>query len=405
MSRLNLTVTLSMTPTRRFLLSSLLFAAMAAVTFTPASLGILATFIIDDLGITRAEFGIVLAVVNIAGALLSPVAGPVTDRIGGKSALVALFTIAGMTFLILGATVAYAMLFFAALVGAFAQAMGNPATNKLIAEELPAGERGVITGVKQSGVQAGIFLGGVSLPAIATALGWRGAYLLVAVTPFVAAVAALWVVPGSARRSVTRRNSERGRLPSGIGWLSAYGFLIGVSGAVTFFIPLFVEEEVGSNPIVGGFVAATIALAAIPGRIVWGRYAERNRAYKRSLAQMAYLSIAAAVLFATTAAVSPWLLWPAAVLIGIGSSSWNSVGMLAVMDGAGPAATGRASGVVMFGFLAGLGIAPPIFGATIDATGGYGAMWLMSVLTAVAAAVAILRWKMTSTSETAIGSA
>ena len=135
-----------MAGTRRFAFSSLLFVAMGAATFTASSLGILATFIIDDLSISRAELGVVLAVVNIAAAVLSPVAGRITDRIGGKAAIVALFVIAGATFLLLGTAVGYVMLLAGALTGAFSQASANPATNKLIAEDLPAGERGLITG-------------------------------------------------------------------------------------------------------------------------------------------------------------------------------------------------------------------------------------------------------------------
>ncbi|MDK1097800.1 MAG: hypothetical protein QGM47_11205, partial [Actinomycetota bacterium] len=46
---LNQAVTNSMNNVRRAVFSSLLFAAMGAATFTAASLGILATFIIDDL--------------------------------------------------------------------------------------------------------------------------------------------------------------------------------------------------------------------------------------------------------------------------------------------------------------------------------------------------------------------
>ena len=79
---------------RRIVFSSLLFVAMGAATFTAASIGILATFIIDDLSITRAELGVVLAVVNVAAAVLSPIAGRITDRIGGKAAIIALFVLA-----------------------------------------------------------------------------------------------------------------------------------------------------------------------------------------------------------------------------------------------------------------------------------------------------------------------
>ena len=67
--------------------------------------------------------------------------------------------------------------------------------------------------------------------------------------------------------------------------------------------------------------------------------------------------------------------------------------MVAVMVEAGVAATGRASGVVLFGFLTGLGIGPPIFGAIIDATGSYDLMWLLSALAAAGAAIVIAAWQ------------
>ncbi len=370
----------------------MLFIAMGAATFTAASLGILATFIIDDLSITRAELGAILAVVNIAAAVLSPIAGRITDRIGGKRAIVTLFVLSGTTFLLLGTAVGYAMLFLGALAGAFSQATANPATNKLIAEDLPAGERGVITGVKQSGVQAGIFLGGLVVPSLAIALGWRGAYLVVAAVPLVFAALAVWLIPAAAPASETQSAGRSGRLPAAIWWLAGYGFLLGFSGAVTYLVPLFAEESLGLSPVLGGIAAAVIAFTAVPGRILWSRYAERSGAFRGSLGVMAALSVAAAVLFYASGASAAWLLWPAAILIASGSSSWNSVGMLAVMVEAGIGSTGRASGVVLFGFLTGLGIAPPIFGAIVDRTGSYDLMWLLSALSAAAAGAVIVVW-------------
>jgi len=370
----------------------MLFIAMGAATFTASSLGILATFIIDDLSISRAELGAVLAVVNIAAAVLSPVAGRITDRIGGKRAIVTLFILSGATFLLLGTAVAYVMLFVGALAGAFSQATANPATNKLIAEDLPVGERGVITGVKQSGVQAGIFLGGLAVPSLAIAFGWRGAYLVVAAVPLVFAALAVWLIPTASPASESHRTNRSGRLPAAIWWLAGYGFLLGFSGAVTYLVPLFAEESLGLSPVVGGIAAAVIAFTAVPGRILWSRYAERSGAFSGSLGVMAALSIAAAVLFYGSGVSAAWLLWPAAILIASGSSSWNSVGMLAVMVEAGVGSTGRASGVVLFGFLTGLGIAPPIFGAIVDRTGSYDLMWMLSALAAAAAGAVIIVW-------------
>ena len=148
----------------------------------------------------------------------------------------------------------------------------------------------------------------------------------------------------------------------------------------------------GLSPIAGGIVAAVIALVAVAGRILWSRYAEQTGAFRGSLLTMAVLSLVAAVLFFAASEVAVWLLWAAAVAIAVGSGSWNSVGMLAVMVEAGVAATGRASGIVLFGFLTGLGIGPPVFGAIVDRTGSYDYMWLLSAIAAIAAGAVVIAW-------------
>ena len=84
------------------------------------------------------------------------------------------------------------------------------------------------------------------------------------------------------------------------------------------------------------------------------------------------------------------------MLTGLSSSTWTSVGMLAVMLGAGPARSGRASGIVMFGFLTGLGVAPPLFGWTVDRTGSYASMWTMSIVAAVIATGVTIAWQFRS---------
>ncbi len=377
---------------RRFAFSSLLLVAMAAATFTTTSLGILATFIIDDLSISRAELGVVIAVVNIAAAVLSPVVGRITDRIGGKAALIALFVIAGATFLLLGLAAGYLMLLAGAVSGAVSNAFGNPATNKLIAEDLPAGERGLITGIKQSGVQFGIFLGGLTVPSIAVAIGWRGAYLVVAAIPLVFALLTMWVVPSATQNPTAHTEYRQTRLPAAIWWLAAYGFLSGFSGAVTYLVPLFAEEALDWSPVTGGVAIAIIGVVAVVGRIYWGRFAEQSGAYRGSLLTMAGLSVLAAGFFLASDHVAAWLLWPGAFAIAVGSSSWNTVGMLAVMVEAGIAATGRASGFVLFGFLTGLGLGPPVFGALVDATGSYDLMWVLSAVTAMASGGIVVAW-------------
>jgi cyanate permease len=66
--------------------------------------------------------------------------------------------------------------------------------------------------------------------------------------------------------------------------------------------------------------------------------------------------------------------------------------MLAVMHDAGAELAGRASGKVMFGFLIGLGIAPPVYGRTVDVTGSYTLMWWMAVVAYTAAFLLVVAW-------------
>ena len=86
-----------------------------------------------------------------------------------------------------------------------------------------------------------------------------------------------------------------------------------------------------------------------------------------------------------------WLLWPAVLLYAIGHTAWNAVANLAVIMKVAPRDAGRASGVIMLGFLMGLTIAGPATGAIVDGTGRYDVAWWLSVALAVLAAIVLVR--------------
>ncbi len=180
-------------------------------------------------------------------------------------------------------------------------------------------------------------------------------------------------------------------LPRSVRWLAVYGLTFGFAGASTFYVPLYVEEAVGFDPRIAGVTAAVIGAVAFTCRILWARLAERSDRYLRPLWLMAVGGVVAATLMQAGASWS-WLIWPGAIAIGASSSAWNSVGMLAVINKTG-AITGRASGVVVFGFLIGLGIGPPLYGATIDATGAYTAMWIIALGASAVSAAIISIWQ------------
>ncbi len=367
------------TPRRRAAFGSLLFIAMGVATYPAAVLSVLATFLIDDFGITRAEVGLI-ATANVAvSAALSPMAGRITDRVGGKRAFVFIFVLGATGFLALAVSPVYWVLLVAAIPAGLAQSAGNPATNKLISLHLPSRQQGVMIGIKQSGVQGVIFVGGVLVPLGAETIGWRWtlsaiAFMTIALVPVV-----LRVVPSDRPVTGGEGHDRAGTLSPAIREMAVYGFLLGFGGSVTFLVPLFVEEALGGTPALGGLAAGLVGLSAFFGRIGWARYAECRQRFALPLGAIAIGAVAASLTFLTAQMVGLWVVWIAAVLTGLTVASWNSVGMLGVITVAGTGQAGRASGIVLLGFLAGLGVGPPLLAWTVDTTGEYTWIWLISI--------------------------
>ena len=113
-------------PGRRWAFTALLFSTMGVGTFIAASLGIIAVVFITDLGISRAQLGFVFAINTVGAALLSPVVGRITDRIGGRSAMIVVASTAAVSFLVLGFAGSLVVLAVGSGVGAIAQAGSNP---------------------------------------------------------------------------------------------------------------------------------------------------------------------------------------------------------------------------------------------------------------------------------------
>lgn len=376
---------------RRVGFGSVLLLAMAAATLMPIALGILAPYMRDDLGISRTQIGVLITTVTIGAALTSPATGRVTDRLGGRRSLFVLFATAFIGFAGLSVAPTYSWMLLPVAIAAIAQAGGNPITNKLIALHIAPGQRGVITGIKQSGVQAAVFLAGALLPLAAEAWGWRTAVLVTVVIPAIGLVAGVAIPPD---RPVTAPSDRRGAgpIPPAILYLAVYGGLMGFGAAYTFLVPLFAEEALGYSERAGGLAVGLVGLVALFARIAWSRHADLRGRHDATLAVLAVGAIGAVALFPLAQAGSRWLLWVGAVLTGVTSSSWNSVGMLAVINHAGSEQSGRASGIVMLGFLMGLGTAPTVFGRLVDAADSYTPMWIASLIALGAAAILSLWW-------------
>ena len=362
-----------MTP--RFGFGAVLALIMGVSTFALTVFAVLASQLIAEFGLDRWQIGALVTASTLTGAVLSPVIGRLTDRFGARrSALINLAIGAGaLAALALAPT--FGLLLLAALLTGVSQGMGNPSTNKLISFHMPVGERGLITGIKQSGVQVGTVVGGLALPLLALTWGWRWAVAVFAVVAAAGMLVAAAILPTDP--VVNEADQVKvNRLPRVISWLSLYGFLLGAGGSAIFtYLALFGQEGLGYSQTVAGGAVAVMGVVGIVSRVVWSRAAEKGHRYRGSLLWLAGLATLSAAVMAVAQA-APSLIWVAAAGTGLSASAWNSVGMLAVMFLVPPALAGRASGVVLFGFLAGLGVGAPAFGWSVDQLGTYVPGWL-----------------------------
>ena len=125
----------------------------------------------------------------------------------------------------------------------------------------------------------------------------------------------------------------------------------------------------------GGLAVAVTGLVGIPARLVWARVADGSFGSVRSLRIIALLAVATGVVLVLAEGLGPWSIWLAASLTGLSGSAWNAVGMLAIIQMLPTSLAGRGSGVVLFGFLGGLGMGAPLVGWSVDTLGTYTPGW------------------------------
>ncbi|MCP3855976.1 MAG: MFS transporter [Actinomycetia bacterium] len=376
--------------------STVLVGAMAASTMQLFALGVLAAEVIEELDISRSQIGILGASNSLVGALVAPPLGRVTDRVGARNSVVGVFVASSVGLTLTAVGGAYWMLIGASILSGLPQGWSNSATNKLIALHLGPGERGVVTGIKQSGVQLSLFLAGTTLPIFATGANWRVGVAGYGVLSLALAGFAWAVIPPDPRGQDAAGDEvgavvAGGRLDGFVYRVAVYAFALGAAaGGVNRFLPLFAHEELGWSLQTAGLAAGLTGLLGIGARIMWGRLAEGPVTPRQALLILAGGSMAAIALLAATGVVGGWLLWPTAVLIAFTLSAWNVVAMLAVIRSVPAALAGRGTGTVMFGFLGGVALSAPAVGWSVDVTGTYNPAWLVLGVVALAGSTTML---------------
>ena len=349
-----------------------LAVAMALGILPMVSIGVLAPFLIDDLEISRADLGLLVAVVAGISAVLSPSAGALVDRIGDRGALLAVLGTGALSLGLMAAASSFLAMSCALALAGLCRSAANPATNRLISFRLPRGRRGWITGVKQSGETVAMVLAAAVLPTAAVLWGWRVPLLLFGLAAALTLVGAALSIKGTHRMAAETRTPGRQRLPASLQWLNAYNLVMGAgTGAIIAYLPLYAHQIGGlSDAAAGGMLIAAGVTGGV-SRLLWSHWSEARWGFPVSLSGLAAVAVVACAIMLAAPEIGLSAYWLGAAVWGIGGLGFGAVSMLAAMAEADDASTGRASGLVVFWFSLGFTVAPPAFGWLLDYTNSY----------------------------------
>jgi MFS family permease len=287
-----------------------------------------------------------------------------------------------------------------AIIGGGGAAVSTPTSSQLLGRVSPPRLAPLVFSIKQTAVPAGVLICGFLGPAMAVAVGWRGAML-----------ATVACVTGAAMLQPLRARFDDDRVPSRRFRLSDFRATIasvltardlrGLSfacfafnGVQSVFIAYFVTylAALGYELAAAGFLFSLVVAIAMPCRILWGWLGSFYLAPRLVMAGLA-LGMAAGV--ALTGLFSA--AWPIAAVGLVGAVvsatavSWHGI---LLSETARLAPAGRVGavtgGVLSFGQI-GAFAGPLIFSLLLHLTGDYGAGWAVCAIPALWVGISLLR--------------
>ena len=349
--------------------------------------GAMAVQVTRDLAFGSAALGVAVAMQRAAGAAFGVYLGRVADRLGAtRSIRLAALIAAGTALGIALTAFNWAVLAAWLAISGCAQALGQPAANRLLSNVVRRDRLGTAFGLKQSAPPAATMLAGLSVPAIALTLGWRWAYALAAVLSLAMVFATRRPPPMTRgqRQPITKPPKLENRRMI---LLLAVAFGLGTStssAVTTFYVDAAVEA--GTAQQFAGTMLAVASVAAISFRVLSG--AASDRLAGGHLRLCAALLAGGALGVPLLATGRPALMAVGVVIALAGTWGFNGVFWYTLVS-TYPETPGRITGALAPGGHLG-GIAGPILFGVVAQSGGYPLAWALMGSVTVAAAGAML---------------
>jgi len=349
----------------------------ASLGFIP---GFVATTLMDDLGLSRGEVGLLVSVHFGCTGIGSMLGGRATEVLGARTVIVADMAIVCGSALFAATVGTYWALVVAAVCAGSAYSLANAGTNVAIGRLVPVRQRTMAMSLKTAGVPLmAVVAGGVG-PITASQFGWPPVLMVVAGLAAVVAVVAAFTFDSD--RPARKTSRADGVLPIGFGWFPVGAFLL-VAGSQPLYswTVAYLEQALDVSPGLAGGVAAGASAGGVVVMLVSARFADREGPDARMLRlrQLIWAAIGGTVLVLVGEFVGFGMV-ALGCFVGIGAQLAAIGTMHAAVVDRVPNAVAHATGVTMTGYYVGALVAPFAFGVLVDLLDGFTWSWSLSGL-------------------------
>ena len=347
----------------------------------------IAPLIKDDLSLSATQFGFFVTAYYSAQAIWSIPAGGIVDRFGVGRSLIACHVLMALSAVLLAIANSFELCIVALFLMGIGYSMVNPATGRGVLAWYPSERRGTAMGIKQFGVPlGGVFAAGNG--ALATLIDWQslmwGIAGVILFNGILCFYLLLFFKPRTEDRPSMMANIRTVMKDTNVNIFALSGGLIN-TGQTNFFafLTLFLRDVAGASQPMAGFAMGLAQTTSAVARLGWGAIGDKFFLGRRKVL-MAWICGSAALLLVMMVWVGPgWGLWYGLGLVGllgITIASFAPVAQAISAEMVIPELAGSAMGYNMTGVHIGSMVAPPIFGAVVDWSGGYAGGWLVTAL-------------------------
>lgn len=331
-------------------------------------------FVREEYGVSYTEIGFAFAIFNLVSAFLQTPAGFLVDRIGARTLLIAGLSLGGASFVVAGVVDSFWVLVAMFALAGLANTVYHPADYAALSQQVPASSIGQAFAVHTFAGTLGGAVTPITVLAIASVWGWRGAFIASGILGF--AVAALLVAIGGHDQNKPQKPARGDGTPEQGAWALLLSTpilvnlllftLIAIAGAGFTNYSVVALGAAHGTPLSTANTALTghlllMSIGVLVGGLVVSRTTRYGLVTGTGFATLAFFSL-----------VVGEINLPALVLIGTMSLAGFCYGVIMpsrdmiVREVTPPGSFGKVFGFVTTGFNIG-GIAGPlIFGPIMD---------------------------------------